>query len=193
MNRRIFFLIGLLIECVAVFGLLLSYVYMTATGTAITLQTAPIDPRSFLRGDFMALDYEAGQDAPVSEYGLVKYVILEKNGELYERVAISDTKPSLQEGQVCLRGVTQYRTISFPDLSQYFIPENTGNAFAENAAGRYLYVDAAVDARCRSVIRGVRVGEKIPESELIDTFDPRPIDPPFEEKPIEGGTTEAAQ
>lgn len=139
----------------------------------------------------MALDYKAGQKAPVSEYGEVKYVTLQKRGNVFERVAISNDKPVLKEGQVCVKAVTQYQSLSFPDLSQYFIEEGTGMEFAESVRGRYLFVDAIANSSCRSVIKGVRVGEKIPASELQtpDSF-PVPIDPPYEHTTASGAVKE---
>lgn len=178
MTRRTLFLIGLLLELAAIFGLFAPYEMIRATGTPITLKTVPVDPRSILRGDYVILDYEAGAGLPVVDtYGKAVYIILKKKGDIYERVRIADEKPSLKEGQVCLAGRREYNRAVFPDIAQYFVEEGTGREIEEATRWRRLLVDAVVDGNCRAVLSGVRLGQEVPENELPDWARPNGMEP----------------
>lgn len=176
MTRRTLFLIGLLIELVAVFGFFLPYALRMQNGTPITLQTIPVDPRSIFRGDYVTLDYVVGQSLPSgwTDEGIENpsvYVTLEPNGEIYERVVISREKPVLEEGQVCLRGLLQQwgpfgtPSIRFPDIGQYFVEEGMGRELEQAVNARRLLVDAVVSPSCKPLIRGVILGPEVPPEE----------------------------
>lgn len=181
MKRRVGFLIGLVLELIAIFGLFIPYVWLTSNGTRVTLQTVPVDPRSIFRGDYIVLAYEVGQEIP-AQY--IKnewqqsylYVVLEQKGEFYERVSVSETMPKPGPGQVCLRGLLQpwNRTLSFPDLSQYFVEEGLGRELEQMVRTHRFLVDAAVNESCRAVIRGVRIG---PEASMMSPFPERLSEP----------------
>lgn len=165
MTRRTTFLIGLLVQLVAVFGLFLPYVWLAKSGELISLRTVPVDPRSIFRGDYVVLGYEAGRDtAQMSDPQMeLQYVVLEKKGDFHERVAVSATKPTLQPGQVCLRGYRDWTGITFPDIGQYFVEEGMGVEFEHARNAHRLIVDAYVNSDCAAVIRGVRLGPEAPE------------------------------
>ena len=193
MNRRAFFLAGILFELVAVFGLFLPYIFLLQSGTPITLRTVPIDPRSIFRGDYVILGYEAGEGLPMTEtYGDVVYAVLEKGGDVYERVRFSDTKPELTEGQICLRGRTEYQRATFPDIAQYFVEEGTGTEWEQAQNAHRLLVDAVVNDDCKAAIKGLRLGPEVPEDELPEWMQPplfleepptKPIPAPVEATP----------
>ena len=167
MNRRTLFLAGLLFELIAVFGLFLPYVLLLRNGTEVTLRTVPIDPRSIFRGDYVILGYEAGEGLPMSDtYGQPVYVVLEKIGDVYERVRFSDTKPELSAGQICLLGRTEYQRATFPDIAQYFVQEGTGTEWEQARNAHRLLVDAVVNEDCKAAIKGLRLGPEVPQDEL---------------------------
>jgi uncharacterized membrane-anchored protein len=70
MSRRVAFLGCLLLELLLVFGLFLPLVMRVSEGREITLKTVPVDPRSVFRGDYVALDYEAGRGVGVGLHRL---------------------------------------------------------------------------------------------------------------------------
>ena len=190
MNRRVLFLVGLLFELVAVFGLFVPYVLLQESGTPISLRTVPIDPRSMFRGDYVVLGYEAGMNLPISnDYNKPVWVVLEKKGDNYERVRFSDEKPVLAEGQVCLQGRRNYDRADFPDISQYFVPEGTGLEIEQARNYHRLFVDVAVNEDCRAVIKGLRLGQEVPEDELPEwmqgtQFPPMEGEVPVKPRPV---------
>ena len=182
MNRRTAFLIGILFQLLAVFGLFIPYVYLLANGTTVTLRTVPIDPRSIFRGDYVVLGYEVGMNVqPEESYGPAT-VVLEQKGEVFERVAVitDGSTPVLKPGQVCLRGQRQWNAIVFPDIAQYFVGEGLGRQFEEARNAHRLLVDVAISPSCRAVIRGIRFGPEVPPEEVPGVFPPpeRPIPAP---------------
>src|SRR5688500_14903150 len=72
------------------------------SGTEILLETAPVDPRDLLRGDFVILNYKISTidgtlwDVPISELrgGQKVYVLLELRGEFHEVVRASTKRPT---------------------------------------------------------------------------------------------------
>ena len=186
MTRRTLFLIGLLLELIAIFGLFVPYEMIRNSGTPITLKTVPVDPRSVFRGDYVVLAYEAGAGMPITdEYGKPVYIILEQKGEIFERMRIADAKPDLKPGQVCLQGRREYNRAVFPDIAQYFVEEGTGREIEEATRWHRLLVDAIVDENCRAVLSGVRLGQEVPENELPDwAQESRPIPPDAKVKPV---------
>jgi len=181
MRRRTGFLVGILFELLAIFGLFVPYVLLTSAGTDVTLRTIPIDPRSIFRGDYVVLGYEAGANIPLSqlttkpsayEVPLNIYVILEKKGDVYERVGVSDAQPVLKEGQVCLRGtdmgwfgdgVPKTINVTFPDIAQYFVEEGLGREFENARNAHRLLVNASVSPSCMAVLKGVVLGPEVPQ------------------------------
>jgi uncharacterized membrane-anchored protein len=176
MTRRIAVAIGLLLQILAVSAVFLPAIYRLQTGTQATLRTVPVDPRSVLRGDYVILSYEAGNGLPLDwPYDKPVYVVLEPKGEIFERVRLSETQPTLLPGQICLRGSPQYNRVEFGDIAQYFVPEGEGR-FLEQAQNTHrLYVEISVDANCRAVVRGVRLG---PQAPLEQEAMPQRIPPP---------------
>lgn len=163
MNRRIILLIGLVLQLLFLFGLFLPSQWTLASGTPVTLETVPVDPRSILRGDYVILSYEATQGLPTTfNWGDPVYIVLEKKGDVYERVAYLPEKPQLQPGQVCLRASAQYGTAVIPDLAQYFVPEGKGLEFEQAQREHRLLVDAMVTKNCKAAIKAIRLGEEAP-------------------------------
>ncbi len=192
MRRRTGFLIGILFELLAVFGLFAPYALLATKGEEIILETVPIDPRSVFRGDYVMLGYKAGSNVPFADVstphdGLQStvYVILAKKGEVYERVGVSLTQPVLSENQVCLRGSTQGFfsdlpqpvTITFPDLAQYFVEEDLGRELESARNAHRLLVRAAVSPSCTAVIKGIVLGPEVPQSEFPTDTRREPIAP----------------
>jgi uncharacterized membrane-anchored protein len=169
MNRRTLFLTGLALMLLAIFGQFLPPLFLLKDGTPISLRTRPVDPMSILRGQYVTLDYEIGigSGAYVTEPQQV-YLTLERKGDFYERVAMSDQRPTLQAGQVCIRGVRQWGAIRFPDIAQYFVEEGMGSEFESARNAHRLIVDAVVDDKCRAGIKGLRLGPEVPQKEAED-------------------------
>ncbi|HWY74470.1 MAG TPA: GDYXXLXY domain-containing protein [Verrucomicrobiae bacterium] len=112
-------------------------------GTAILLETQPVDPRDLLAGDFIRLNYKIS-DVPTHFFtppisakpraGSTVFVALAKRGRFYEvaRASIEPLDPAI--GEVVLHGLVESRPWQSPEvvhleygLERYYVPEGKGN------------------------------------------------------------------
>jgi len=147
-----------------------------ASGTVITLETVPVDPRDLLRGDYITLGYKisrlpltlfspARTDAPAP--GAKVYVAMEPRGTFYEAVMASDKPIEPAPGQVVLQGSTLYswgnQTVRVEyGLEKYYVREGTGNPQGK------ITVRAAVPGSGNAQIKEVLVDGK-PYKEAVKT------------------------
>lgn len=137
--------------------------YRLASPTTVLLETAPVDPRDLLRGDFVILNYKittltnslwnvppAGQASP----GLPVFVSLEQRGQFHEAVLLSATRPEPLPKRVVLQGRlshswnTNQVRVEY-GLERYYVKEGTGNPRGK------LTVEAAVSSDGKPVIKQV--------------------------------------
>ena len=140
----------------------LQVAWMTATAiqkeihlsgdNTVLLETAPVDPRDLLRGDYVILRYKIS-DIPNSLFasslpqpppggslgstlgGRAVYVVLQPNGKFYEALSADFEPPKLEPGQKLIRGTVsneqwRWRANSVQiiyGIEKYFVPEGTGN------------------------------------------------------------------
>ncbi len=134
------------------------------TGTTVTLQTVPVDPRSLFQGDYAILRYEIGEagegDSPPwdayipggLDVGQEVYVTLRDDGEVW--VADGYGLERAEAGPVAIRGrLTADGWLDF-GIDTFFVPEGTGWAIEQ---AEDVKVRAAVDAEGDAVIKGVLV------------------------------------
>ena len=79
-----------------------------ATGIKVMLETVPVDPRDFLRGDYVVLRYkinDANNIPNKSNFRRVDrvYVKLEPRGQYWEAVALKK-KSEIEKGDVVIKG-----------------------------------------------------------------------------------------
>jgi len=144
------------------------------TGTDVMLQTRPVDPRDFLRGDYVTLAYDistipAGtlKLQSVAQTGTTVFVKLVPNrGGFYEAVSVDPQPVAVTSPEVLIRGRVaggmscgaDYRAFCETlqvryNIEQYFVPEGEG-ANLENARNQHkLAVVAAVAPDGRAAIR----------------------------------------
>ena len=131
-------------------------------GREVTLQTAPVDPRSLLQGDYAILDYEIARlpsRMRDEREGDVVYVTLQEYGEVWCADRYSSWEPDPPD--VFIRGrVTDRRRLDF-GIGTFFVPEGTGH-IVERA--RDVKVVVSLSASGNPVIKQVLV-------------DGRPFDP----------------
>jgi uncharacterized membrane-anchored protein len=151
-------------------ALLLSIVgikeFTLRTGTVVTLQSTPVDPRSLLQGDFAILRYEIATLPPhLADLprGTTVYVTLIEGEEVWMAQDYLLSYPSGEE--VFIKGtVDRPGSLNF-GIGTYFVPEGTGHIIERS---RDVKVRASVDGRGNAVITEVLVdGEPFnPEAEL---------------------------
>lgn len=185
MNIRTAFIVGLGFQILAIFGLFIHEATFLQSADVLRLRTVPVDPWSITRGQYVTLGYKIGEDFPVPQdynvpYNETVYVVVKTDEDGFaERTRFTTEIPELADGEHCVRGRQQWSTIQFPDISQYFVEEGRGPEL-ERSVGHELYVEVAVDGRCRARIKNVVVG---PEDESyqdlvkdMQMLEPAPVD-----------------
>ena len=125
------------------------------TGTEVVLQTAPVDPRSLLQGDYAILDYEIARpprymrDLPPGE---TIYVVLSQGREVWEAEYYEYGRPPAS--QVFIKGRIVSRSRLDFGIGTYFVPEGTGRII-ENAQD--VKVVVKLDADGNAIIKQVLV------------------------------------
>jgi uncharacterized membrane-anchored protein len=129
------------LQTVWLLGTSITHERALATGTLISLETAPVDPRDMLRGDYVVLNYKIS-NVPRALFspslpnemppGKKVYVLLAKRGDFYELAKASEKPLSAASGKVMLQGKTEYswntNTVSVAyGLERYYVREGTGD------------------------------------------------------------------
>lgn len=140
-------------------------------GTAVLLETVPVDPRDLLRGDYITLRYKISDlelqklDQPLSAFkpGSSVYVLLEKEGEFYSARAASLSPVTASPGQVLIKGTCvanwdATRLHVLYGIERYYVAEGKGNPSGK------VTVEAALSPKGTPRIRQVYVGG-VPYSE----------------------------
>ena len=143
-------------------------------GKEITLQTRPVDPRDFLRGDYVVLDYEisslssgALKDTPSQGRGTPVFVKLARNDAgVYEARSVHTEPVPVADGEVLIRG----RAVSgancgdnrrvFCDrlriaygIERYFVPQDEGKEIERSRNQGKVSIVAAVTPAGRAAIK----------------------------------------
>ncbi|MDR3075883.1 MAG: GDYXXLXY domain-containing protein [Synergistaceae bacterium] len=133
-------------------------------GTRVLLETVPVDPTDFLRGDYVTLDYEILRISSemLPESSETVYVTLSLNQEgVASMKKVSVTRPL--ENELYLKGVVSRRWGSrFVDcgLGAYYVPEGTGWDLERAIQNHRVMADVRV-LRGRAVISSLIVGPEL--------------------------------
>jgi uncharacterized membrane-anchored protein len=152
-------------------------------GTEVTLQARPVDPRDFLRGDYVTLGYDisqlpagalAGQNAGTRNP--VVFVKLAPNHDgLYEAVSVHTGAVQVQSPEVLIRGhvvggascgskiawFCDKLSIRY-NLESYFVPEGEGKKLEQLRNQGKMTVVVAVAPSGRAAIKRLLVdGEPV--------------------------------
>lgn len=143
---------------------------LLARGTIVRLETAPVDPRDLLRGDYVILRYKISRLSPnlfangatnQFDSGATVYVKLEREGELhqpvlasFEPIAPDDTHPVLRGTVPAPWSSAGRDRAEVPveyGLERYYVREGTGNPTGK------LTVDVSVSRSGKGIIQQVYV------------------------------------
>jgi uncharacterized membrane-anchored protein len=155
------FLAVLAAQTALLLGLILQQELRLAAPVTVLLETAPVDPRDLLRGDYVILNYKIStlrndlwDTRPSGSLNqLPVFISLEQRGEFHEAVQLSATRPTPQPGRIVLTG--RIRDIGNASarieygLERYYVKEGTGNPRGK------LTVEVAVSLDGESVIKQV--------------------------------------
>jgi uncharacterized membrane-anchored protein len=150
-------------------------------GTEVLLLTRPVDPRDFLRGDYVRLAYEmssmdAGELKGQSSAGKGAAVFVKlapKADGYYEAVSIHQDAVDVAGGEVLIRGHVTNGTYCGADrhsycdrlqinygLERYFVPEGEGREIESARNQGKVAVVAAVTGAGRAAIKRLIVDGK---------------------------------
>lgn len=160
--------------------MIIDRVQVLRDGTEVTLQTRPVDPRDFLRGDYVVLGYDITQlpagplrDQASGERHPLMYVKLAPNRDgVYEAVSAHTSPVAVTSPEVLIRGRVTYGatcgskpvfceklTIRY-NLESYFVPEGEGRKLEDLRNERKLQVVAAVLPSGRAAIKRLLIDGK---------------------------------
>jgi uncharacterized membrane-anchored protein len=147
-------------------------------GTEVTLQTRPVDPRDFLRGDYVILGYDISQlpagplrSQPASTRNPTVFVKLTPNRDgLYAPVSVHAEAITVASPDVLIRGQVAYGATCGTsgrafcqdlriryNLESYFVPEGEGLKLEQARNQRKVTVVAAVLPSGRAAIKRLLV------------------------------------
>jgi uncharacterized membrane-anchored protein len=187
--RILLFAVAALLQAGLVAAMVYDRVRILREGTEVTLQTRPVDPRDFLRGDYVVLTYDisnlpagalkgrsaVGRGTPV----FVK--IAPKPDGTYqalsvhtERVPVSGRERLIQgrvlSGTHCGQGQREFcerLTIRY-GIERYFVPEGEGRAIeSARNQGRVLIVAAVTPAGRAAIKRLLLDGKPVYDEPLF--------------------------
>lgn len=154
-------------------------------GTEVKLSTRPVDPRDFLRGDYVVLGYDISR-LPAGQFvykrdGAQDPVVFVKLAPgpdgIYGPVSVHAEPVAVSNPEVLIRGRVAYATDCGPggqsacatlqiryNLESYFVPEGEGKKLEKARNERKLTVVAAVLPSGRAAIKRLLVdGEPVYE------------------------------
>jgi uncharacterized membrane-anchored protein len=169
--RFVLFALAALIQ-VALIALMVSdRIGILRTGTEVTLQTRPVDPRNFLRGDYVRLGYEISSipagaltGTPIAGRGIPIYVKLAPRADGFHSAVSAHLEPVAVTGNEVLIGgrilngyhcgqsgsrrLCERLGITY-GIESYFVPEGEGREIesARNQGKVAIVVAVAPDGR----------------------------------------------
>ncbi|MBN1383832.1 MAG: GDYXXLXY domain-containing protein [Elusimicrobia bacterium] len=164
-------------------GLIASKQYTLSTGKKVLLETTPVDPRDFLRGDYVVLGYKistldlrsinyrgnpAYPDNLVIKYGENIYIKLEQKEKYWEAVEIKEKK-DIKTGDIVIKARVSYAPIhshklvvKYSNIEKYFVPEGQGKKIEKSMSSRKNKgsVEIIVDKSGNAVINRLFINDK---------------------------------
>jgi uncharacterized membrane-anchored protein len=172
--RVLLFAFAALIQAGLIAAMVYDRVRILRAGTEVTLQTRPVDPRDFLRGDYVVLDYDisnvpAGSLQGQPSAGRDPYLFVKLapgTAGVYQALSVHEERVPLAGREVLIRG----RVLSgnrcgtsrqeFCDklrlrygIERYFVPEGEGREIESARNQGKVQVVAAVTRSGRAAIK----------------------------------------
>jgi uncharacterized membrane-anchored protein len=167
--RPVLFAVAALIQVVLIAAMVIDRASILREGKEVTLQTRPVDPRDFLRGDYVVLSYEissvpAGElkgKLPQDRDGRVYVKLAPKADGFYGAVSVHLEPVPVSGNEVLVRGrVTNWRWCWNCDslninygLEKFFVPEGEGRELEHVRNQQKVVIVAAVTSSGRAAIK----------------------------------------
>lgn len=170
MNKKIILIVVSFLWIAVAVGLIISKQHIIRTGKTVFLETVPVDPRDFLRGDYVILRYKISTIAlqqiqsEKSYYGQGEkvYVKLEPRERFWGATALKTKKP-ISDNAVYMKARVKYCYDKKLELNygieSYFVPEGEGKNIEKNMRGNKssVEVEVLVDTSGNAIIKKVFV------------------------------------
>ncbi len=163
MKRIIGVSVVVLVQTLVLVAMIATKQWTLATGTEVALETAPIDPRSLFRGDYVRLNYAISRLSAEEDFtpGDEAYVLLRKGDPYWLFVAVRREPPPVPPDHVLLKGEVRSARGSRIDIrygiESYFIPEGEGRELERPEPGAEISILIAVDRFGNAGIKAVLV------------------------------------
>ena len=141
-TKKIILAINLLLVLVFFVLSVLSKEATLANSRQILVQLAPVDPRSLMQGDYMALNYSI--TGRIWDDG-GKYIVVKVDDDNVATFVRQQNDKTLNDGELLLRWTTNKRGRKSIGADNYFFQEGTGDKYAVAHYG-LLRVDS--DGNC---------------------------------------------
>ena len=141
-TKKIILAINLLLVLVFFVLSVLSKEATLANSRQILVQLAPVDPRSLMQGDYMALNYSI--TGRIRDNG-GKYVVVKVDDDNVATFVRQQDDKTLNDGELLIRWTTNKRGRKSIGADNYFFQEGTGDKYAVAHYG-LLRVDS--DGNC---------------------------------------------
>ncbi|MBX9775911.1 MAG: GDYXXLXY domain-containing protein [Xanthobacteraceae bacterium] len=169
------------IQVVLIAAMVYDRVRVLREGSEVALLTRPVDPRDFLRGDYVVLNYEIGdvpagalKDTPSRGRGTPVFVkLVRKDGGVYAAVSAHGEPVPLGDGEVLIRGRTESGATcgsnrrAFCDrlrvtygIERYFVPQDEGKEIERSRNQGKVSIVAAVTPAGRAAIKRLLIDGK---------------------------------
>ena len=187
MPRAALYAAAALIQVAFIAAMVLDRAGILREGTEVTLRTRPVDPRDFLRGDYVQLGYaissvrlDASAGTPVAARNTPVFVKLSPDSEGYYAAVSAHLEPvPLAPGEVLIKGQVVYGVRCGADtycqtvqvtygLERYFVPQGEGH-FIESARnqGKVSIVTAVTPAGRAAIKRLLIDGKAVYDEPLF--------------------------
>lgn len=156
LRTRIALLAGVLV-LLATHAVIVQKEALLANGRVLLLELAPVDPRSLVQGDYMALQFRLAEDLLAVERLLADAagngdgrLVLRNDADGIARLVRRDDGRALQPGEFLLRYRVRHGVVKFA-TNAYFFQEGTAERHAAARVGEFR-VDEGGDA----ILTGLR-------------------------------------
>ena len=189
MSKRLGLAIAVILQSLALVGMVGIKQWTLATGTPVLLETEPVDPRSLFRGDYVRLAYgigtlnlaEIGGDDDFEVHDPV-HVLLRPGDRYWEAVSLHRSRPEVPSRQVAIKGRVDYIGWNFIGedsapietgitirygIENYFVPEGTGGDLERPPEGEEISIQVAVDRYGNAGIKAVLVNDEVRYEERL--------------------------
>jgi uncharacterized membrane-anchored protein len=179
--RVVLFILAGLVQVALIAAMVFDRVGILRDGREVSLQTRPVDPRDFLRGDYVVLNYDISsvaaaelKDQPAAGKHTSVYVRLAPNAEgFHSAVSVHRDPVPVSAPDVLIRGRVMSGTNCGPDgdlfcaqlqlnygIERYFVPEGEGARIEQARRDGKVTIIAAVTPAGRPAIKRLLVDGK---------------------------------